>query len=76
MNLYSCNDKEQEHTTTIVQAGWVDQWVNSREGTIFSRIPKMVTIPVKFNTAVKCGHLGRATDNECNGCKWKDWIQP
>ena len=72
MNLYSCQDKEQEHTTAIVQAGWV----NSREGAIFSRIPKMVTIPVKFNPAVKCGHLERATDNECNGCKWKDWIQP
>ena len=76
MSLYSCKDKEQEHTTTIVQAGWVDQRVNSREGTIFSRIPKMVTIPVKFNQDVKCGHLDRAMDTECDGCKWKDWIQP
>lgn len=75
MSEYSCQDKEQEYTTTVVQDGWIYQWVNSRDGTIFSKIPKMKTIPVEFNAAVKCGHLGRATDTNCTGCKWKDWIQ-
>lgn len=39
------------------------------------RLPRMVEIPMDFKKDVPCGYLERLACKDCEGCRWREWIE-
>ena len=39
------------------------------------RHPRMVEIPMDFKKDVPCGYLERLACKDCEGCRWREWIE-